>query len=102
MRRSTLGAAALVGAALASLTPPAAAQPYVGRDGWGYHHRYDRYRHEDRRYGYAWRDSYGWAGAYGGGYAYRGRHYCGYWDDGTGRRFYDCGGFGVGHFDYGR
>ena len=32
----------------------------------------------------------------------RGDHYRGYQDDGTGRRSYDRGGYGVGHFDYTR
>lgn len=51
--------------------------------------------------GYAWRSRHGWAGANEGDYEYRGHHYRGYWEDGTGRRFYDQGGFGVGHCDYG-
>ena len=33
---------------------------------------------------------------------YRGDHYRGYQDDGTGRRSYDRGGYGVGHDDYTR
>jgi len=32
----------------------------------------------------------------------RGDHYRGYQEDGTGRRFYDRGGYGVGHDDYTR
>jgi len=102
MRTSTLGATAFVGAVLASLASPAAAQPHAARDDGRLHHRYDHYRDEIRRSGYRWREGYGWADGYEGPYVYRGNHYCGYREDGAGRRFYDCGGFGLGHFDYGR
>ena len=122
MQRLTFVFAALIAASPAALAPPVAAQPYEGR---AFHRRHDwddrRWRYDDRpatRHfcwyesgwhgrgsywcGYAWRVGRGWSGADEGDYEYQGAHYRGYWEDGTGRRFYDRGGFGVGHFDYGR
>ena len=58
-----------------------------GRGSWRCHHR----ARGEGWYRHGGRDAY-----------LRGDHYRGYWEDGTGRRYYDRGGYGVGHFDYTR
>jgi hypothetical protein len=112
MRRISIGAAAVLGLACVSAAVPTAAEPAYDREGAPY------YRHDEHRVrhlcayesgwhgrgsywcGYAWRRGYGWAGDNASPYG--SDHYRGYVDDGAGHRYYDRGGYGVGHFDYGQ
>jgi hypothetical protein len=100
MQRLLIGVVAILTAA--GLAAPVGAQSYD--DGYasaydGSHGGHWRESRQVCRCQTHWRGR-GWtAGDRSGGY---GDHYRGYVEDGTGRRFYDRGGYGVGHFDYGQ